>query len=65
MKSAIKMMIGSGMPISQSNSPRPRPMMFSYCFQLHNAKQFGEVPREDGRVHATSKSAGQTPPYVP
>jgi hypothetical protein len=29
MKIASKMMIGSGIPISQSNSPRPNPMASS------------------------------------
>jgi hypothetical protein len=29
MKIASKMMIGSGMPSSQSNNPRPNPMTFS------------------------------------
>jgi len=39
MKIASKMMIGSGMPISQSNNTRPNPMMFLLSFRLVNAEE--------------------------
>jgi hypothetical protein len=43
MKIASKMMIGSGIPISQSNNPRPNPILLNCC-QIDNAEEFKVVP---------------------
>jgi len=57
--SANKMMIGSGMPSSQSSAPLPKPMGLSSACSISKRQQEGEVPNPeiDARISAARSPA--------
>jgi hypothetical protein len=54
MNSAIKMIIGSGIPISQSKAPLPKPIIFS----SHSITCFTIRRYQEGSVNGTRQKAG-------